>query len=30
MKKHIQEMTESRGMMETLTAKIRKEIQTAE
>lgn len=30
MKKHIQEMTESRSMMETLTAKIRKEIQAAE
>ncbi len=30
MKKHVVEMNESRAMMETLTAKIRGEIQTAE
>jgi len=30
MKKHIEEMSESRAMMETLTIKIRGEIQTAE
>jgi len=30
MKKHIVEMDESRAMMETLTVKIRGEIQTAE
>jgi hypothetical protein len=30
MKKHIVEMDESRSMMETLTVKIRGEIQTAE
>lgn len=30
MKKHLVEMDESRAMMETLTAKIRTEIQTAE
>jgi hypothetical protein len=30
MKKHIVEMDESRAMMETLTTKIRGEIQTAE